>query len=87
MRLRGLKDVVDDQGVDTTFARARALLGAEETALLAQLLEADDVILERQTRGIVDQVLHSNRQFNLRSILILKRNGRSWPPCRACLLG
>jgi hypothetical protein len=39
------------------YARARSLLGPKERHILEEIVDADDVLLERQARGIVDQIL------------------------------
>jgi len=46
--------------VDSVFARTRSLLSPDEKQLLEEILAADEVIMEREQRGIVDQVKYIN---------------------------
>jgi hypothetical protein len=63
-----VQDAEDVKDVEKVFERKRALLKPDEKEFLEEILAADEFIMERQKRGIVDQVrkviLNSVQIFN-----------------------
>jgi hypothetical protein len=51
-----VQDAEDVKDVEKVFERKRALLKPDEKEFLEEILAADEFIMERQKRGIVDQV-------------------------------